>query len=185
MLKHSLFALSLVAAGVAHAAVENGSLSFNWSGTTPADPIIPASWSFTDAVGAAFTPTTTSLVMTTLPDGTLEIDSIANQSFFITSEGGTLNSVDAYLGSNPVSSGFVGAKQLALATTATPAADQVAILMNGQPLKVGAANKVSVGGSGSQRSVDIGLAAKAAQSSFTEKTVIGFSVPVIFAVDIT
>ncbi|WP_421335587.1 Cro/Cl family transcriptional regulator [Aeromonas veronii] len=184
MLKHSLLALTLIA-GAAQAAVENGSLNFNWQGTTPADAVVPASWKFTDAVGGDYTPTTSALNMSVGGNGVLEINSAANHSFFITATTGTLNSVDAYLGTNPVSSGFVASKQLALATSATPADDQVAILMNNQPLKVGAANKIPVGGTGAQRSVDISLAAKAAASTFAEKSVIGFSVPVIFAVDIT
>lgn len=188
MMKKTLIAASLMlTAGMANAAATNGSLSFNWQGTTPAAPIVAGTWKFKDAMGNDYTPATAALNFVTNSDGSLSINSATNNAFFITVEGsGTLSTIGAYLGNSPVSSGFVASKQLALSTTASPAEDQVAVLMNNQPLAVGSSNSVSVTGvSGTQKEVSLSLAAKASASSFAEKTVVGFSVPVIFAVDIT
>ncbi|MCA4698424.1 hypothetical protein LDQ03_04970 [Aeromonas hydrophila] len=187
MLKKTRSALvvsALLVAGAANAVVENGSLSFQWQGTTPAMPVVPATWRFVDALGASYTPTNISLNMVRESDGSLSVNSASNHSFFVAVDNGTLNTLDAYLGSNPTSTGLVASRQLALAATASPGVDQVAILMNGTPLRVGSANKVTAGGTGSQRSIDISLSAKIAPSSFTERTIIGVSAPVIFSVDI-
>ncbi|MEG0007353.1 MAG: hypothetical protein RR721_08515 [Aeromonas sp.] len=119
-------------------------------------------------------------------DGSLSINSASNLDFFITAQNGTLNAIDAYLASAPVSSGFVSSKQLSLASSTTPGSDEVAVLLNNQALSVGSGSKTSVSSvSGNQKAISLGLVAKASASSFAEKTVVGFSVPVIFAVDLT
>ncbi|HDI1214986.1 TPA: Cro/Cl family transcriptional regulator [Aeromonas hydrophila] len=189
MMKKTLIAASLtLIAGMANAAVTNGQLTFSWQGTTPAAPVVPGDFKFTDATGTDWTPSNVSLNMTTSSDGSLSMNSANNMEFFISGSGSTtaLNSIKVYLGSNPVSTGFVGSKQLALATTAAPSNDQVAVLLNSQPLQVGSGNATTLNGvTGLQHQVSLSIAAKAASGSFTETTVVGFSVPVIFSVDLT
>ncbi len=187
-MQKTLIAASLMLiTGMANAAVTNGSLSFNWQGTTPAAPVVASGWKFTDAVGADFTPSSAALNFATNTDGTLAINSANNIDFFVTAENGTLNSLGAYLGSAPVSSGFIASKQLALASSATPGSDEVAVLLNNQALSVGSGSSTTITGvSGKTNTpVSLGLAAKVSASNFSEKTVVGFTVPVIFAVDVT
>ncbi|CAD7549292.1 hypothetical protein [Aeromonas hydrophila] len=182
----SVLVSSITVAGVAHAAATNGSVQLNWQGTTPAAQITPTGWSFQDALGQPFVPTTTQLTFQKETDGSLSISSVSNINFSIVPASSTLNTVGAYLGSAPTSSGFNSARQLSLGASAQPNNNEVVILMNNQPLKVGAGNPTSVtgaNGSGSQ-AVSIGLAAKAAAGSFAPSSVVGFSVPVIFSVDV-
>ncbi|HFW3091719.1 TPA: Cro/Cl family transcriptional regulator, partial [Salmonella enterica subsp. enterica serovar Reading] len=56
----------------------------------------------------------------------------------------TLNKVEAFLSSTPISNGFVGNKQLTLSTAAVATDGQVAVNLNGQPLKVGSTNAMDV-----------------------------------------
>lgn len=187
MIKNSVIAASLFVASVsfANAAVTNGSLNFNWQGVIPADPITTGDWKFTDALGADYVPTTQMLTFQKSPDKSMLANSASNVSFFINSNTTELNKVSVYLGSNPISSGLEGSKQLTLATTTTPTNDQISIVMNGLPLQVGSAKTVDLAGvAGNQALIELSVSAKIGETSYKPGSSVSFSAPIIFAVDL-
>ncbi len=189
-----------VLSGSAAGAVTNGQLTFNWQGVVPASPVTSSAWAFVDGLDIPFTPATEALNIISNTN-TVDMTAVKPTSFFIVpvktpvapgapvtrDDAATVNKINAFLGSAPVSGGFVGNKQLALATTATPTEGEVAITLNGQPLKVGSAAPLSVApttGGGSATPIEISMSAKAALTDVTDGAAVSFTAPVVFAVDI-
>lgn len=203
-MKKKLIALSVLVASVAStssmAVTTNGQLTFNWQGVVPVSPVTQTTWAFVDGLDMPFTPGTEQLNIV-VDSGTKNITAVAVQpyDFFIVPITGnasagtavtrnpnaTLNTINAYLGSEPVSGGFVGNKQLALATAATATNGQVAITLNGTPLRVGSTNGISVTSANNEAHVSIQLNARAVAADVDEGAALSFTAPVIFSVDLT
>ena len=203
-MKKSLFAVSVlsiaIVSGSAAAAVTTGQLNFNWQGLVPTAPVTNTAWAFVDALDMPYTPGTEQLnvVLDNTTKG-LTATGVKKYDFFVVpitgaatpgtpvTRGTTLNSVKAYLGSAPVSSGFVGNKQLTLSTAAAAADGEVAITMNGTALSVGSATSTTVpvtAGTNPEAHVVIDMNAKAASADVIEGGAISFTAPVVFSVDI-
>lgn len=197
LLAASVLSLAIMS-GSAIAAVTNGQLTFNWQGVVPTAPVAQSNWAFVDGLDMPFIPGTEQLNITVNPaTKAVSATSTKPYDFYIVPVTGTvtagtqvtrgtaLNSVNAFLASTPVSNGFVGNKQLALSTTATATAGQVAINLNGQPLKVGSANATTVQVSNSKEAhVAINMNAAAEAADVTQGATLSFVAPVTFAVDI-
>ncbi|EBC6662448.1 Cro/Cl family transcriptional regulator [Salmonella enterica] len=190
----------VVLSGSAAAAATNGQLTFNWQGVVPTAPVTSGAWAFVDGLDIPFTPVTEALNIVSNA-ASVDITALKPTSFFIVpvtgpvtagvpvtrNTTGTVNSINAFLGSAPVSGGFVGNKQLNLSTATTPAVGEVAITLNGQSLKVGSASPLSVtpsAAAGSETPIEISMSAKAAPSDVTDGAAVSFTAPVVFAVDI-
>lgn len=197
LLAASVLSLAIMS-GSAIAAVTNGQLTFNWQGVVPTVPVAQGSWAFVDGLDMPFIPGTEQLNITVDPTTkAISANSIKPYDFYIVpvtgdatagkpvTRGEKLNSVNAFLASAPVSNGFVGNKQLALSTTAAAAAGQVAINLNGQPLKVGSTNPTVIQVSnGKEAHVAITVNAAAASADVLQGATLSFVAPVTFAVDI-
>lgn len=194
----SVLAMATVSGSVL-AAVTNGQLTFNWQGVVPSAPVTNSSWAFVNGLDIPFTPGTEQLNITLGADKGITARSVKPYDFFIvpvtgqvtagspvTRNTSTMNSVKAFLSSEPVSNGFVGNKQLTLSTTAEAVTGQVAITLNGQPLKVGSANATTVAMDTNKKEshISIDMNAKASASDVAEGSAINFVAPVTFAVDI-
>ncbi|WP_032243367.1 CS7 fimbrial biogenesis major subunit CsvA [Escherichia coli] len=195
----SVLAMATVSGSVL-AAVTNGQLTFNWQGGVPSAPVTKNTWAFVNGLDIPFTPGTEQLNITLGADKGITARSVKPYDFFIVPVTGTvtagspvtrsdttsMNSVKAFLSSEPVSNGFVGNKQLTLSTTAEAVTGQVAITLNGQPLKVGSANATTVAMDTNKKEshISIDMNAKASASDVAEGSAINFVAPVTFAVDI-
>ncbi|EPF0242749.1 Cro/Cl family transcriptional regulator [Escherichia coli] len=195
----AISALSLaIISGSAVSAVTTGQLTFNWQGVVPTAPVTGSGWAFVDSLDIPYSPGTEQ-VNIVLDDVTksISVTGVKPYDFFIVpvtgsvtpgtavSRGTTLNNVKAYLGSAPISGGFIGNKQLALSTTDTAADGQVAVTLNGRVLKVGNVNASQVDVTGGKEShVVIDVNAKATAADVSEGASISFTAPVVFAVDI-
>lgn len=204
-MKTKLIALSVLAASVVSASsmatVTNGQLVFNWEGAIPVSSVNKnTTWEFVDGLNNVYKPAKEALhVDVDAKSGGMTAVSAQPYDFYIVPEVSVLNSVvtrdatktfttngvKAYLGAVPVSTGFNGNKQLAVSSTAIATDGEVAITLNGTPLTVGSTNSVDVAKTGaSEAHVSIQLNAKAANTDITEGASIGFTAPVIFAVDL-
>ncbi|WP_336285973.1 Cro/Cl family transcriptional regulator [Citrobacter arsenatis] len=203
-MKKNLLAVSALAlavmSGSAMAAVTNGQLTFNWQGVVPSAPVTQTTWAFVNGLDIPFIPSTEQLnivVDTTTKD--IKATSLKPYDFYIVPVTGAvtpgtpvtrdatavINSVNAFLSSVPVSNGFVGNKQLALSTTQMATVGQVAINLNGQPLKVGSTSPTSVSVSNDKEAhISIDMNAHAASVDVAEGASLSFTAPVTFAVDI-
>lgn len=194
----SVLAMATVSGSVL-AAVTNGQLTFNWQGVVPSAPVTNSGWAFVNGLDIPFTPGTEQLNITLGADKSITARSVKPYDFFIvpvtgqvtagtpvTRNTSAMNSVKAFLSSEPVSNGFVGNKQLTLSTTAEAVTGQVAITLNGQPLKVGSANATTVAMDTNKKEshISIDMNAKASASDVAEGSAINFVAPVTFAVDI-
>ncbi|MGY0144667.1 Cro/Cl family transcriptional regulator [Edwardsiella tarda] len=193
----SALTLSILS-GTAMADVTPGQLTFNWQGVVPTGSVVGTGWAFVDKLDMPYTAGTEQLnvVLDSLTKD-VSASGLKPYDFFIVpttgtvtpgtavTRGTTINAVKAYLGSTPVSGGFVGNKQLALSTTATATAGQVAITLNGKALAVGNASAATVDLTGGKEAhVLIDINAKAAKADVTEGSPISFTAPVVFSVDI-
>lgn len=203
-MKKNLLVVSALAmavmSGSALAAVTNGQLTFNWQGVVPTAPVTQTNWAFVDGLDMPFAPGTEQLnIVIDATTKDIKATSVKPYDFFIVPVTGnvtagtpvtrdttaTLNSVNAFLSSTPVSNGFVGNKQLTLSTAAMATAGQVAINLNGQPLKVGSTNPTSVSVSNNKEAhVSIDMNAQAVSADVAEGASLSFVAPVTFAVDI-
>ncbi|EAW8185588.1 Cro/Cl family transcriptional regulator [Salmonella enterica] len=204
LLTMSVLGLAVVsgAAMAADSAVTNGQLTFNWQGVVPTAPVTQSTWAFVDGLNMPFIPGTEQLNIVVDP-ATKDITatSVKPYDFFIVPVDSdkavtpgvpvnrattkSLNKVEAFLSSTPVSNGFVGNKQLELSTQALATEGQVAVNLNGQPLKVGSANPTNVTVSSSKEAhVVIDMNAKAAATDVKEGASLSFVAPVTFAVSI-
>ncbi|MGG5413605.1 fimbrial protein [Edwardsiella tarda] len=184
--KKSILALALITAPLfAQAAVTQGQLTFTWQATVPATEVISNTWKFTDATGNDYTPSPLVLRASVSDDSSLDLVTQAPASFEIRSNANNLNSVAAYLASTPSSTGFT--QPLTLKTTlAAPDENEVIVLLNGQPLKVGSSNSTTINNSigNTSTSMDLALYAKVAQGNYTPGGSVSFSTPVVFSVNI-
>ncbi len=186
--KKSILALALITAPLfVQAAVTQGQLTFTWQATVPATDVISGTWKFTDATGNDYTPSPLVLQASVSDDSSLDLVTQAPASFEIRSNANNnnLNSVAAYLASVPSSTGFT--QPLTLKTTlAAPGENEVIVLLNGQPLKVGSSNSTTINNSigNTSTSMDLALYAKVAQGNYTPGGSVSFSTPVVFSVNI-
>ena len=193
--------LMALTAGTASAAVTTGQLTFNWQGLVPTAPVTATGWAFVDSLDIPFTPVTGQLNIVENTAGGFTATSTAPIDFFIVPIDGTatpgtpvtrsvtaeMNNIEVYMGSNPVSGGLTGNKQLAVSTTAAPAEGEVALTMNGQPLQVGLASAITptmTTGAGNEAHINIDILANIADGDATAGSAITFNVPVVFGVDI-
>ena len=204
-MKKKLIALSILAASVVSAssmaAVTTGQLTFNWQGVIPTSPVVSSAWAFVDGLDNVFIPGTEQLRVNLDDKGDMTAVSVQPYDFFIvpvvaSATSGHIdrdavktfatNGIKAYLGTNPVSNGFNGDKQLTLATKALADASQVAITLNGTPLVVGSSGAIDVGMDTAKKEahVSIELNTKVEKADITEGGSISFTAPVIFAADI-
>ncbi|HGB5310402.1 TPA: Cro/Cl family transcriptional regulator [Salmonella enterica subsp. enterica serovar Poona] len=208
-MKKNLLAMSVLGLAVvsgsamaAVGAVTNGQLTFNWQGGVPTAPVTQSTWAFVDGLDMPFIPGTEQLNIVVDPTTKgITATSVKPYDFFIVpvdskqpvtpgtpvtrDPTGNLNKVEAFLSSTPVSNGFVGNKQLTLSAAAVAQDGQVAVNLNGQPLKVGSTNPTDVTVSNSKEAhVVIDMNAKAAATDVKEGASLSFVAPVTFAVDI-
>ncbi|ENB2032881.1 Cro/Cl family transcriptional regulator [Salmonella enterica] len=199
MLLSSALALSVMS-GSAMAAVTTGQLTFNWQAVVPSAPVTSTTWAFVDGRDIPFVPGTEQLRVTR-DDSGIKAVSVTPYDFFIVPVDGKVvegtpvtraadtvnikNAVKVYLASSPVSNGLVGNKQLALSTTAQAAAGNIAINVNGTPLKIGSLAATTIGKtSDKDEHVDIDMNASIAKADVADGASISFVAPVVFAVDI-
>lgn len=197
LLVASTFALAVLSSSVM-AATTTGQLTFNWQGVVPTTPVTGTGWAFIDGLDIPYTPGTEQVnVVVDNTSKAIIVTGVKPYDFFIVpvtgavapgtavTRGTTLNTVKAYLASEPVSGGFIGNKQLAMSTTDTATDGQVAVTLNGKALKVGSvgASDVTIAGT-SVAHVVINVNAKAAAADVVEGSSISFTAPVVFAVDI-
>lgn len=199
MLLSSALALSVMS-GSAMADVTTGQLTFNWQAVVPSAPVTSTAWAFVDGRDIPFVPTTEQLRVTKTSTG-IQAVSVTPYDFFIVPVTGEVvdgkpvtraaqtvslkNPVKVYLASSPVSNGLVGNKQLALSTTAQATAGNIAINVNGNPLKVGSLASTTIGAlSDKDEHIDIDMNASIAKADFADGASISFVAPVVFAVDI-
>lgn len=201
-MKKTLLTISALALmqGSALAAVTNGQLTFNWQGVVPTSPVTQTNWAFIDGLNLPFTPVTEQLnIVVDSATKDVSITSAKPYDFYIAPVTGaikagtpvtrdtnaTMNSVNAFLASTPVSKGFVGNKQLILSGQAKATTGQVAINLNGQPLKVGSTSPTTITVNNNKEAhitMEVNAAADAA--SVNEGASLSFVAPVTFAVDI-
>ncbi|EBS5580250.1 Cro/Cl family transcriptional regulator [Salmonella enterica subsp. enterica serovar Newport] len=208
-MKKNLLAMSVLGLAVvsgsamaAGATVTNGQLTFNWQGVVPTAPVTQTTWAFVDGLDMPFTPGTEQLNIVVDPTTkNITATSVKPYDFFIVPVDATstitpgtpvkrdptasLNKVEAFLSSTPVSNGFVGNKQLALSTTPVATDGEVAVTLNGQLLKVGSTNPTNVTVSNAKEAhVVIDMNAKAVAADVKEGASLSFVAPVTFAVSI-
>ncbi|EJQ8147138.1 Cro/Cl family transcriptional regulator [Salmonella enterica subsp. enterica serovar Newport] len=200
-MKRLIFASALaltVVSGSAMAAVTTGQLTFNWQGVIPTAPVTGNSWAFVDSRDIPFVPGTEQLNISRTSTG-IKAVSGKNYDFFIVPITGTatpgaavtrettkpMNSVKAFLGSNPVSGGLVGNKQLTLSANSDATDGQIAVNLNGNPLKVGNENATTIGSTTDhEEHITIGMNASIATADVKDGASLSFVAPVVFAVDI-
>ncbi|EMQ1610005.1 Cro/Cl family transcriptional regulator [Salmonella enterica] len=193
----SVLALTAVS-GSAMAAVTTGQLTFNWQGVIPTAPATSTAWAFVDSRDIPYIPGTEQLNISRTATGIKAVSGKAYDFFIVPITGGatpgtpvtrdtakTLNSVNAFLGSDPVSGGLTGNKQLTLSTTQDAADGQIAVNINGTPLKVGSTAAVTVGkAGGKEEHVAIDMNASIVTADVKDGASLTFTAPVVFAVDI-
>ncbi|EAA5441615.1 Cro/Cl family transcriptional regulator [Salmonella enterica subsp. diarizonae] len=193
----SVLALTAVS-GSAMAAVTTGQLTFNWQGVIPVVPVTGNAWAFVDGRDIPYIPGTEQLNISRTATGIKAVSGKAYDFFIVPITGTvtagtpvtrdaakTLNSVNAFLGSNPVSGGLTGNKQLTLSTTPDAADGQIAVNINGTPLKVGSTAAVAVGkASDKEEHVVIDMNASIATADVKDGASLTFTAPVVFAVDV-
>ncbi|EBF2131894.1 Cro/Cl family transcriptional regulator [Salmonella enterica] len=193
----SVLALTAVS-GSAMAAVATGQLTFNWQGVIPTAPATSTAWAFVDSRDIPYIPGTEQLNISRTATGIKAVSGKAYDFFIVPITGvattgapvtrdtaKTLNSVNAFLGSDPVSGGLTGNKQLTLSTTQDAADGQIAVNINGTPLKVGSTAAVTVGkAGGKEEHVAIDMNASIATADVKDGASLTFTAPVVFAVDI-
>ncbi|AIJ07448.1 MULTISPECIES: hypothetical protein [Edwardsiella] len=183
--KKLALAALLVAPLYASADVTNGQLTFTWQGTIPAR-VLSGDWKFVDALGNDYVSTPQTLSTSVDADNNVNLNTSSPVTFNIKSNTGSINGITAYLASAPVATGFKGSRQLDLQETSTaPENNKVLITINGQALKVGSSDAVTVTGSGNDRPISLGLYAKATQDAYDAGSSVSFTTPVVFGVDIT
>lgn len=184
--KKSILALALITAPLlAQAAVTQGQLTFTWQGTVPAEDLASTAWKFTDALGNDYVPTPVALQSIVNEDKSLNLVTQSPASFEIRSNANNLNSVSAYLASTPANTGFTS--PLTLKTElAAPANNEVIVLLNGMPLKVGSGNSTIIENSigNTATNMDLALYAKIANANYTPGGSVSFTTPVVFSVNI-
>ncbi|HGG6756606.1 TPA: Cro/Cl family transcriptional regulator [Salmonella enterica subsp. enterica serovar Java] len=188
----------MLASGSAMAAVTNGQLTFNWQAVVPTEPVTSTTWAFVDGLDIPFVPGTEQLNVTRTNTG-IKAVSLKPYDFFIVPITGTatpgtavtrdktkpLLATNVFLGSIPVSNGLVGNKQLALSTVKEATDGQIAINVNGQPLKVGSAAAITIGSATDhEERIAIDMNASVVKADVKDGASLSFVAPVIFAVDI-
>ncbi|EDW4550377.1 Cro/Cl family transcriptional regulator [Salmonella enterica] len=193
----SALALTVVSSS-AMAVVTTGQLTFNWQGIVPTAPATSTSWAFVDGRDIPYVPGTEQLNISRTATGIKAVSGKAYDFFIVPITGTatpgkpvtrdtakTINSVKAFLGSDPVSGGLTGNKQLTLSTTPDAADGQIAVNINGTPLKVGSAVAVAVGKTGDKEEhVTIDMNASILTADVKDGASLTFVAPVVFAVDI-
>ncbi|EPC4783750.1 Cro/Cl family transcriptional regulator [Salmonella enterica] len=198
ILLSSALALSVIS-GSAMAAVTTGQLTFNWQAVVPSAPINGTGWAFVDGLDMPFAPGTEQLRISRSDTG-IEAVSVKPFDFFIVPVTGKVetgvkvtrdgaanikNPVSVYLASNPVSNGLKSNKQLALSDSKIAKAGDVAINLNGNPLKVGSLAAITIGkATDKDEHVVIDMNASISNDDVDDGASISFVAPVVFAVDI-
>ncbi|HIC6969607.1 Cro/Cl family transcriptional regulator [Salmonella enterica] len=188
----------MLASGSAMAAVTNGQLTFNWQAVVPTAPVTSTAWAFVDGLDMPFVPGTEQLNVTRTTTG-IKAVSLKPYDFFIVPVTGTITpgtavkrdtakplaATKVFLGSVPVSNGLVGNKQLALSTAKEAGDGQIAINVNGQPLKVGNVGAITIGSATDhEEHIAIDMNASVVNADVQDGASLSFVAPVIFAVDI-
>ncbi|EGQ6782790.1 Cro/Cl family transcriptional regulator [Salmonella enterica] len=190
----------VLASGSAMAAVTTGQLTFNWQAVVPTAPVTSTAWAFVDGLDIPFVPGTEQLNIARTATG-IKAVSLKPYDFFIvpvdttsTITNGTpvkrdttkpLLATKVFLGSMPVSNGLVGNKQLELSTTKDAVDGQIAINVNGKPLKVGSNAATSIGSvTDHEEHIVIDMNASIPNADVKDGASLSFVAPVIFAVDI-
>lgn len=190
----------VLASGSAMAAVTTGQLTFNWQAVVPTAPVTSTAWAFVDGLDIPFVPGTEQLNIARTATG-IKAVSLKPYDFFIvpvdttsTITNGTpvkrdmtksLLATKVFLGSMPVSNGLVGNKQLELSTTKDAVDGQIAINVNGKPLKVGSNAATSIGSATDhEEHIVIDMNASIPNADVKDGASLSFVAPVIFAVDI-
>ncbi|ECV1146398.1 Cro/Cl family transcriptional regulator [Salmonella enterica subsp. enterica] len=190
----------VLASGSAMAAVTTGQLTFNWQAVVPTAPVTSTAWAFVDGLDIPFVPGTEQLNIARTATG-IKAVSLKPYDFFIvpvdttsTITNGTpvkrdttkpLLATKVFLGSMPVSNGLVGNKQLELSTTKDAVDGQIAINVNGKPLKVGSNAATSIGSATDhEEHIVIDMNASILNADVKDGASLSFVAPVIFAVDI-
>ncbi|EDZ6276110.1 Cro/Cl family transcriptional regulator, partial [Salmonella enterica] len=174
-------------------------LTFNWQGVVPAAPVNSDAWAFVDGLDIPYTPGTEQLNILVDPaTKDASIASVKPYDFFIvpvtgpvtpgvavTRGAGPMNNMKAFLATNPISGGFVSNKQLAPAAGPQAVNGEVAVTLNGQIMKVGSTNAVTITPTAATEAhVLVDINAKAASADVQEGASVSFTAPVIFSVDI-
>ncbi|EHM5497526.1 Cro/Cl family transcriptional regulator [Salmonella enterica] len=190
----------VLASGSAMAAVTTGQLTFNWQAVVPTAPVTSTAWAFVDGLDIPFVPGTEQLNIARTATG-IKAVSLKPYDFFIvpvdttsTITNGTpvkrdttkpLLATKVFLGSMPVSNGLVGNKQLELSTTKDAVDGQIAINVNGKPLKVGSNAATPIGSATDhEEHIVIDMNASIPNADVKDGASLSFVAPVIFAVDI-
>ncbi|EMJ9669136.1 Cro/Cl family transcriptional regulator [Salmonella enterica] len=190
----------VLASGSAMAAVTTGQLTFNWQAVVPTAPVTSTAWAFVDGLDIPFVPGTEQLNIARTATG-IKAVSLKPYDFFIvpvdttaTITNGTpvkrdttkpLLATKVFLGSMPVSNGLVGNKQLELSTAKDAVDGQIAINVNGKPLKVGSNAATSIGSATDhEEHIVIDMNASIPNADVKDGASLSFVAPVIFAVDI-
>lgn len=186
--KKSILALALITTPLlAQAAVTQGQLTFTWQATVPATEILSTSWKFTDATGNDYTPSVIALQASIDDNNSLNLVTQSPATFEIRSSraSNNLNSISAYLANVPNGTGIIS--PLTLKTTlAAPSDDEVVVVLNGQALKSGSSNAVTIQSTvnNTAASMSLALYAKVSSGNYTPSSSISFSTPVIFSVNV-
>ncbi|MGL5171197.1 MAG: fimbrial protein [Edwardsiella tarda] len=186
--KKSILALALITTPLlAQAAVTQGQLTFTWQATVPATEILSTSWKFTDATGNDYTPSVIALQASIDDNNSLNLVTQSPATFEIRSSrvSNNLNSISAYLANVPNGTGIIS--PLTLKTTlAAPSDDEVVVVLNGQALKSGSSNAVTIQSTvnNTAASMSLALYAKVSPGNYTPSSSISFSTPVIFSVNV-
>ncbi len=186
--KKSILALALITTPLlAQAAVTQGQLTFTWQATVPATEILSTSWKFTDATGNDYTPSVIALQASIDDNNSLNLVTQSPATFEIRSSrvSNNLNSISAYLANVPNGTGIIS--PLTLKTTlAAPSDDEVVVVLNGQALKSGSSNAVTIQSTvnNTAASMSLALYAKVSLGNYTPSSSISFSTPVIFSVNV-
>ncbi|HCK0391763.1 TPA: Cro/Cl family transcriptional regulator [Salmonella enterica] len=190
----------VLASGSAMAAVTTGQLTFNWQAVVPTAPVTSSAWAFVDGLDIPFVPGTEQLNIARTATG-IKAVSLKPYDFFIVPVDTTaaitngtpvkrdttkpLLATKVFLGSMPVSNGLVGNKQLELSTTKDAVDGQIAINVNGKPLKVGSNAATSIGSATDhEEHIVIDMNASIPNADVKDGASLSFVAPVIFAVDI-
>ncbi|MGY0151825.1 fimbrial protein [Edwardsiella tarda] len=186
--KKSILALALITAPLlAQATGSQGQLTFTWQATVPATEILSTSWKFTDATGNDYTPSVIALQASIDDNDSLNLVTQSPATFEIRSSraSNNLNSISAYLANVPNGTGIIS--PLTLKTTlAAPSDDEVVVVLNGQALKSGSSNAVTIQSTvnNTAASMSLALYAKVSLGNYTPSSSISFSTPVIFSVNV-
>ncbi|WP_068870588.1 fimbrial protein [Edwardsiella tarda] len=186
--KKSILALALITTPLlAQAAVTQGQLTFTWQATVPATEILSTSWKFTDATGNDYTPSVIALQASIDDNNSLNLVTQSPATFEIRSSraSNNLNLISAYLANVPNGTGIIS--PLTLKTTlAAPSDDEVVVVLNGQALKSGSSNAVTIQSTvnNTAASMSLALYAKVSSGNYTPSSSISFSTPVIFSVNV-